>query len=70
MHSYFLIFFKIFSIINIEGEKMDKKMFKMTNEELQQWLYLRSKTYAIPNKKGKGSYSRKDKYKNASIAQW
>lgn len=35
----------------------------MTPEELQAWLYLRKKGYAIPNKKGKGSYKRKRKHK-------
>ena len=43
---------------------MDKSMFKMTPEELQQWLAIRKKGYAIENKKGKGSYNRKVKHKN------
>ena len=43
---------------------MDKSMFKMTPEELQQWLAIRKKGYAIENKKGKGSYTRKAKHKN------
>lgn len=43
---------------------MDKSMFKMSPEELQQWLYIRKKGYAIENKKGKGSYKRKAKHKN------
>lgn len=43
---------------------MDKSMFKMTSEELQQWLAIRKKGYAIENKKGKGSYNRKVKHKN------
>jgi len=37
----------------------NKKIFKMSNEELQQWLYLRKKGYIKANKKGKGSYKRK-----------
>ena len=37
----------------------NKKIFKMKPEELQQWLYLRSKGYVKQNKKGKGSYKRK-----------
>lgn len=43
---------------------MDKSMFKMTPEELQQWLAIRKRGYAIGNKKGKGSYNRKAKHKN------
>lgn len=46
---------------------MDKSMFKMTPEELQQWLSIRKKGYTIENKKGKGSYNRKIKHKNK---QW
>lgn len=41
----------------------DKSIFKMTPDQLQQWLYLRNKASRIENKKGKGSYNRKDNKK-------
>ena len=44
-----------------------KKLFKMTEEELQQYLIFKNKGSVIPNKKGKGSYSRKVKHKNKDI---
>lgn len=44
--------------------KKDKSIFKMTSKELQSWLHNRSRGYTIQNKKGKGSYKRKDKYNN------
>lgn len=43
---------------------MDKRMFKKSGEELQQYLYFRKRGGKVKNKKGKGSYSRKDKYNN------
>lgn len=46
-------------------KKINKSMFKMNNEELQLWLYNRKRGFVIENKKGKGSYKRKDKYGNA-----
>lgn len=39
---------------------MDKKMFKKTGEELQQYLAFRRKGFKVPAKKGKGSYKRSD----------
>lgn len=38
---------------------MDKKQFKKTGEELQQFLAFRNKHNVKPSKKGKGSYKRK-----------
>ncbi len=42
----------------------NKSIFKMTKEELEQWLYLRKAAYVRKNKKGKGSYKRNPKNKN------
>lgn len=39
---------------------MDKKMFKKTGEELQQYLAFKHKHSVVPPKKGKGSYNRKN----------
>lgn len=44
-----------------KGEKrMDKRVNKMDNETLQQFLVFRKRASRVPSKKGKGSYSRKD----------
>lgn len=45
---------------------IDKSMFKMSEAELQLWLYNRKRGFVVENKKGKGSYKRKSKYGN----QW
>ena len=37
---------------------------KKSPEELQQYLHLRKRGFAIPAKKGKGSFNRKTKHKN------
>ncbi len=42
--------------------QVDMSMFKMSEEELQLWLYNRKRGFIIENKKGKGSYKRKGKY--------
>lgn len=42
---------------------MDKSMFKKTEEELQEYLTFRKRGFVIRNKKGKGSYRRKEKHK-------
>lgn len=39
---------------------MDKRVFKKTGDELQQFLAFRRKAGRVPSKKGKGSYNRKD----------
>ena len=39
-------------------KKINRAMFKMTPEQLQEWMYLRKKSFRIENKKGKGSYKR------------
>ena len=45
---------------------IDKSMFKMSEAELQLWLYNRKRGFVVENKKGKGAYKRKSKYGN----QW
>lgn len=42
---------------------MDKRMFKKTGDELQAYLRTMKKHNVVKSKKGKGSYSRKDKHK-------
>lgn len=43
---------------------MKKEIFKKTPEELQQYLQFKRRGFAISTKKGKGSYSRKQKHKD------
>lgn len=43
---------------------MDKRAFKKTGEELQQYLHFRKRGGVVENKKGKGSYKRKPKHNN------
>ena len=42
---------------------MDKKAFKKTGEELQQYLQIMRKHLVVPSKKGKGSFKRNPKHK-------
>lgn len=42
---------------------MDKQDFKKNGEELQEYLQFRRRGSKVEPKKGKGSYSRKKKYK-------
>lgn len=35
---------------------------KMNPEELAQWLHFKKRGWAVPPKKGKGSYKRKESY--------
>ena len=42
---------------------MDKRMFKKSPEELAEYMKFRKRGFIISNKKGKGSYSRKQKHK-------
>jgi stalled ribosome alternative rescue factor ArfA len=39
---------------------MKKEMFKKTGDELQQYLQFRRRGSVVRNKKGKGSYDRKN----------
>ena len=51
-------------VIKMKKEKeLDKRMFKKSPEELEQYLHFKKRGFAIDNKKGKGSYTRKTKHK-------
>jgi hypothetical protein len=41
---------------------IDKRIFKKSPEELQFYMYFKKRGFKINNKKGRGSYKRKDKY--------
>jgi hypothetical protein len=41
---------------------LNKKMFKKSPEELQEYMMFKRRGSAIPSKKGKGSFKRKNKY--------
>lgn len=43
---------------------MDKKCFKKSEEELQQYLQFKRMGYKIPPKKGKGSFKRNEKHRS------
>ena len=43
-------------------KKFDMKIFKKNPEELQQYLMFKKRGSRIENRKGKGSFKRKDKY--------
>ena len=46
-----------------KNKELDKRMFKKTPEELEQYLHFKKRGFAIDNKKGKGSYTRKIKHR-------
>ena len=46
-----------------KNKELDKRIFKKTPEELEQYLHFKKRGFAIDNKKGKGSYTRKTKHK-------
>lgn len=48
-------------------KKVDKKIFKKSSEELEQYLYFKRRGSKVESKKGKGSYSRKIKHKNKDM---
>lgn len=48
-------------------KKPNKQAFKMEGEELQQYLHFRKRGSVVENKKGKGSYTRKEKHKGKSF---
>ena len=49
-------------------EKFDKRMLKMSPEELQQYLAFKRKGSKVPAKKGKGSFKRDNSWKK-EVAQ-
>lgn len=42
---------------------MNKKAFKMKPDELEQYLQFKRRGFAVPAKKGKGSFKRNPKHK-------
>lgn len=46
---------------------MDKKVFKKTGEELQLFFHFKKRHGVSKVKKGKGSYTRKEKHKKLDI---
>lgn len=45
------------------SSKSNKQYLKKNSEELQMYLHFKKRGFAIKPKKGKGSYTRKKKYK-------
>ena len=45
-------------------QKLDKRMFKKSPEELQEYMQFKRRGSSVQAKKGKGSYKRKNKHKN------
>ena len=45
------------------SKKIDKRIFKKSPEELEQYMMFQRRGSRVENKKGKGSYKRKSKYK-------
>ena len=43
---------------------MDKRIFKKSQEELEQYLQFKHRGTVVRSKKGKGSYKRKSKHRN------
>ena len=46
---------------------MNKEIFKKPKDELQEYLQFRRRGSKVKSKKGKGSYSRKEKHKSNQI---
>ena len=44
---------------------MEKKVFKKTGEELEQYLHFKKRAFKVKSKKGMGAYCRKGKYKSS-----
>lgn len=47
----------------MKKNKFDKKIFKKSPDELEQYIHFKKRGFSIDNKKGKGSYTRKIKHK-------
>ena len=46
------------------NKKIDKRIFKKSPEELEQYMQFRRRGTRVESKKGKGFYNRKTKHKN------
>ena len=44
-------------------KEIDRSIFKLSPEEVQQHMHFRKRGFKIENKKGKGSYRRHQKHK-------
>ena len=51
-------------IIKKRKKFMNKKMFKKSSDELQEYLAFKRRGFKITAKKGKGSYKRHEKHRN------
>jgi stalled ribosome alternative rescue factor ArfA len=47
----------------MEKKKIDKRIFKKSPEELEQYMQFKRRGSRVENRKGKGSYNRKPKHK-------
>ena len=47
---------------NNDKKKFDKRIFKKSPEELQQYMMFKRRGSRIENRKGKGSFKRKPKF--------
>ena len=45
------------------NKKLDKRIFKKSPEELEQYMQFKRRGFRVENRKGKGSYNRKPKHK-------
>ena len=46
---------------------MDKRVFKKEGQELQEYLAFKRRGAKVKNKKGKGSYTRKNKHQKREV---
>ena len=48
----------------MDNKKIDKRIFKKSPEELEQYMQFKRRGSRVESNKGKGSYNRKTKHKN------
>ena len=46
----------------MKTKKLDKRIFKKSAEQLEQYMMFKKRGSVVPAKKGKGSFKRKSKY--------
>ena len=46
----------------MKTKKLDKRIFKKSSEQLEQYMMFKKRGSVVPAKKGKGSFKRKSKY--------
>ena len=56
--------------MNQKKEKFDKRIFKKSPEELEQYMQFKRRGFCVENKKGKGSYQRHSKHKNQDFRNY